>query len=427
MSAALDTAVEPHASRGDPARVGPVEDMDDPIQGSPEVGVRRSGGRGAGFEAAGALLAVLLSLGVVGAGAAVVDHRSAPAIHDPAISRRAVPLPAPVAVPVAPVRLFEPALIVTPFANAPDPFVLVVGHEYLLFSSETSLRSPAIALRVSGDPDFWTGPVTDPLPVLPRWAAGGATWAPDVRFVDHRYVMWFTALLGGSNPPMECIGDATSTDPIGPYHPLPRPLECQLGQRGSIDSRTFVDRSGHLWMDWKNDENADVNGTSHTTIYAERLSSDGLALVGHPVAILRANQPWEGRIVEAPDMVRADGHDWLFYSGNWFNQPTYALGVAECAGPAGPCTKPLDGPWLASNFEGAGPGECSIFAGPGRWWMVYSPLSVRYRTFTPRPVALLHLGFSADGPYVIAPVEPGAPRSTTVDAVPFAGHRLPPP
>ena len=36
-------------------------------------------------------------------------------------------------------------------------------------------------------------------------------------------------------------------------------------------------------------------------------------------------------------MVEVDGAYWDFYSGNWFNQPAYAIGAARCAGPAGPC------------------------------------------------------------------------------------------
>jgi hypothetical protein len=98
----------------------------------------------------------------------------------------------------------------------------------------------------------------------------------------------------------------------------------------------------------------------------------------------------------------ANGNYWVFYSGNWFNEPYYAIGVAECRGPAGPCSKPSR-PFLASNAQGQGPGESSLFTGRNGLWIVYSPWAIHYRTDTPRPVALAHIAFNASGPYLTAP------------------------
>ena len=95
---------------------------------------------------------------------------------------------------------------------------------------------------------------------------------------------------------------------------------------------------------------------------------------------------------------------WLFYSGNWFNQSDYGLGVASCETPAGPCTKPFDGPWLSSNGQGEGPGESSLFTSlNGRLWIAYHPHAVDYRTFTPRPVALAPVAFDDVGPFLARP------------------------
>jgi beta-xylosidase len=225
-----------------------------------------------------------------------------------------------------------------------------------------------------------------------------------VRRVGSHYVLWFSAPLQSSGPTLtKCIGEAVSSSPYGPYRPAPRPLVCQLNHLGSIDPRSFVDPQGRLWLLWKSDDNADVNGTTHSTIWVQRLAADGQTLIGSPTALLTADQSWEGRIVEAPDMVYAAGHDWLFYSGNWFNEPAYAIGVAECASPAGPCVKPLSTPWLSSNEQGSGPGEESIFSEGGSWWMLYAPNAIAYQASNPRPVALLHLSFDRFGPYALAP------------------------
>jgi beta-xylosidase len=302
----------------------------------------------------------------------------------------------------------SPAKIITPFQDRPNPFVLVANGGYYLYSSAPSILVNNIPVQFSTDREHW-GPISDALPVLPAWANGGGTWAPDVRWVGGRYVMYFTALVKWQPAKTECIGTATASTPAGPFTPSQAPwpgapglLVCQTDHRGSIDPRTFIDSMGTMWLDWKSDDNADTEGTSHTSIYAQRLSSDGLGLVGPATVILTADQPWEGRIVEAPQMVLWSHRYWLFYSGNWFNQPYYAIGMAECAGPSGPCSKPSPRPFLASNAQGQGPGESSLFSDDNGLWIVYGPLAVRYRTDTPRPVALAHIAFDASGPYLAA-------------------------
>jgi beta-xylosidase len=122
------------------------------------------------------------------------------------------------------------------------------------------------------------------------------------------------------------------------------------------------------------------------------------------VRILEVDQAWEGRIVEAPDMEVIAGQHWLIYSGNWFNQPYYGLGLAHCDGPAGPCTKPLDGPWLETNAQGQGPGEASIFTDlEGKVWLAYAPWAQNYNIRNPRPVALARIGVGPLGPFFANP------------------------
>lgn len=317
--------------------------------------------------------------------------------------------------PVRHVTVADPAAIVTPGQNVPNPFVVYVKGRYYMFASQPTFFSQNIQLRKTSNPLSWGPVVGDAMPTLPAWANPGFTWSPDVREVAGRWVMWFTAQVKGYLPTTQCIGAAVSVQPWGPYAPEPTPIICQLDHHGSIDPRSFVDADGSLWMDWKSDDNADVAGNEHSIVYASRMAPDGLALTGPSVPILTADQPWEGRIVEAPQMVLAENHYWLFYSGNWFNQPYYGLGVAECAGPAGPCTKPLNGPWLSSDAQGAGPGECSLYEDLAGWHMVYSPLAVRFRTPTSRPVAMTDVVFGPEGPTVRQPVPPpgtAQPKST---------------
>ena len=125
-------------------------------------------------------------------------------------------------------------------------------------------------------------------------------------------------------------------------------------------------------MLWKSDQN--IGGsTTPTKLWSQRLTADGLGLTGSPADLMGPDEPWQGTIVEAPDMVEVGGTYWLFYSGNWFNQDAYAIGVARCRGPAGPCADTTPQPLLSSNVQGAGPGEESVFSDGSGVWMLYSP------------------------------------------------------
>ena len=251
--------------------------------------------------------------------------------------------------------------------------------------------------------------------MLPPWVGAGFTWAPDVHRFATGYVLYFTALVRGSHPAMECIGDAVGTSPTGPFRPSPQPFICQPTLGGDIDPRVIVGLDGSPYMLWKSDQN--IGGaTTPTQMWSAPLSADGRTLTGRPALLLTPDEPWEGTIVEAPDMVAVDGTFWLVYSGNWFNGPNYAIGAARCAGPQGPCADLGQNPLLGSNAQGSGPGEPSLFADSDGVWMLYSPWrSLAPRPdIPPRPVEITRIGFTAAGPYLAAggpppPLDPLGP------------------
>ncbi len=299
----------------------------------------------------------------------------------------------------------DPAHVVLSGPDAPDPFVLVDGsHEYLYTSNGTltGMNVPTYTLLAG---HRW-GDLRDALPRLPAWALGGFTWAPDVHRVLGGWALYFTAAVRGASPAMQCIGDAFGPTPLGPFKPEQKLFICQVGHRGSIDPRTFVDAQGTLWMYWKSDDNANPQipwetGNGFTGVYVQRLSASGKVLLGTPRLILQPSLPWEGTIVEAPDMLFEQGRYWMFYSGNWFNSPDYAIGVALCAGPVGPCSPVSTHPLLSSNEQGAGPGEQSVFEDSSGIWMLYNPWASNDPRPTPnRPVVEVRLGFTAAGPYI---------------------------
>jgi len=298
-----------------------------------------------------------------------------------------------------------PGVTISAGADQPDPFIATAGGRYFLFTSQD--RVPAnVPVRAGTMLGQW-GPTTDALPDLPPWAESGNTWAPDIRKFGSHYILYFTAQLRYATKQIMCIGDAISTRIDGPYISNPAPFVCQLADGGSIDPRSFVDADGTPYLLWKSDENADVSGTEHTHIFSQRLSADGEHLLGQPAEIFSPDQFWQGRIVEAPDLVLVKGAYDLFYSGGWFNQPGYAIGVASCAGPGGPCADLSGAPLLGSNTEGAGPGEESVFADADGVWLLYNPFdSTLPLPGPPRPVDIARLGFGPDGPYLAAPFAP---------------------
>ena len=93
-----------------------------------------------------------------------------------------------------------------------------------------------------------------------------------------------------------------------------------------------------------------------------------------------------------------------YYSGGWFNQPGYSVGVARCVGPTGRCADGSPSPLLASNAQGQGPGEESVFSNADTPSRSTLPLPG-----PPRPVAMAHLGFGPSGPCLAAPLEVTGP------------------
>ena len=141
---------------------------------------------------------------------------------------------------------------------------------------------------------------------------------------------------------------------------------------GSIDPSPFVGSDGavHTAVEERR-EWLPRKAPSH--LWSQRLSEDGLAVVGTPSALLVADQAWEARLIEGPSMWLHDGTYYLFYSANWYESARYAIGYATCAGPAGPCTKKTtDHPLVYSGADALGPGGEEFFTdSSGATWMAY--------------------------------------------------------
>ena len=178
-----------------------------------------------------------------------------------------------------------------------------MGDTYYAFG--TNGAGKQVQTLTSEDLVHWQ-PGPDALPKLGSWAFIGETWAPEVlKRDDGSYVLYYTA--------NKCVGRAVASKPLGPFvDRAAESLVCQPTLGGSIDASPFRDDDGRLYLLWKNDGNAIG---APTYIYAQRLSSDGLHLVGKRTTIEKNDVPWEASVVEGPMLRKHDGRDYLFYSG----------------------------------------------------------------------------------------------------------------
>ncbi|HXX91214.1 MAG TPA: glycoside hydrolase family 43 protein [Acidimicrobiales bacterium] len=270
---------------------------------------------------------------------------------------------------------------VYPF-DFPDPDLIDVAGTY--YGYATNSAGGNIQIIESTDLSTWTT-VGDALPSLPAWATTGTTWAPGVLETAGRFLLFYAT--------GQCISVATASTPTGPFvDSSTGPLVCQAG--GSIDPAPYTDGAGQLYLTWK--QNA--AGGHPATIWAQPMTPSGMAMAPGtaPTAMLVPAQSWERSVVEGPFMWLSGGTYYLFYSGSDWNSGSYAIGVATCQGPLGPCARPLDGPLYASQSGFVGPGGESVFLdAQGRPWIAFhawQPDAIGYpnpRLLYLRPLAVV--------------------------------------
>ena len=238
----------------------------------------------------------------------------------------------------------DPSFVPVFREDFPDAFVLLQGSRFIAYATN---NGPNVPMAMSSDLVHWTfvgdanGKPRDALPTLGSWAKKGFTWAPEVIQLGGRYLLYYTASDRRKNA--QCIGVAVAADPLGPFvDSNPDPILCQTDLGGSIDASPFRDADGKLYLYFKNDGN---RVHARTSLWGQALSPDGLTVSGQPVELLKDDQKWEDRVVEAPTMVRSPLGYELFFSGGFFGWnpeegglSPYAMGYASCTGPLGPCT-----------------------------------------------------------------------------------------
>lgn len=299
--------------------------------------------------------------------------------------------------------------------NFPDPSLLSDRGVYYAYA--TNADGGNMPCARSRDLVHWTD-LPSAMPDLPSWAKPGRTWAPNIRaFVPgKRYVAYFCAWSKAGNT--QAIGVAVSGSPSGPFTPVgDAPLIDQPDLGGCIDPSCFVDDDGSRYLVWKNDGNS---RGQDTWLWVQKLSGDGLHLLGEPVRLIKQDQGWEGALIEGPTLWKHGGQYYLFYSANNYASCSYAIGYAVSPAVAGPYTKPRNAPWLAATSQVCGPGgEDILTAGDGRTWMAYHAWekgSNSYRSMSVDPLV-----WNGEVPYLLGPSRWAQPAPALT---PQAGRRL---
>ncbi|UFU07244.1 family 43 glycosylhydrolase [Ruania halotolerans] len=199
-----------------------------------------------------------------------------------------------------------------PFSDTyADPAVIrgKDGYWYLYATSDPLTEAPSDfgLMHIARTQDFseweYLGEVFDE-ESRPTWATESSLfWAPDIRYVDGQYVMYYTATDTVADPGQwnYAIGAATAPTPHGPWTATdeavvdPRP-DGNGGYFNTIDPALLTDDDGRRYLYF---------GGYHGGIWVAEVDETGLRAVGDPVQVTVADR-YEGAFV-----VKRDGYYYL--------------------------------------------------------------------------------------------------------------------
>jgi arabinan endo-1,5-alpha-L-arabinosidase len=224
--------------------------------------------------------------------------------------------------------------------------------------------------------------VGDAFDQLPSWAApDAALWAPDVRYVAGRWVMYYvvtqTTVTAGPND--NAIGVATAPTPTGPWTDSGAPVVGpRPGQSGNPDD--FLWTFDPAYLQAADGRQYLYYGSYYGGVFVTQLSADGTGTVGTPTMVGIDNR-FEGSYV-----VPRNGWYYLFASSsNCCAGPVtgYSVFVGRSRSPRGPFLDKQGIPLTASRTGGTivitpngnrwvGTGHNALVSDPsGQDWFVY--------------------------------------------------------
>ncbi|MFT4084910.1 MAG: family 43 glycosylhydrolase [Nocardioides sp.] len=154
------------------------------------------------------------------------------------------------------------------------------------------------------------------------WPSSARAWAPDIRYVDGEYYLYYALSTGG-------VALLTSDSPTGEWtdHGLVVPASDSGCPTGNIDQAMFTDTDGTHYLYWG----------SYDTICVARLNATATALDGTVTQVAR------GRRMEGGYAVHRGRYYYLFYSDGGCCDGAfsgYTVKVGRSTSPTGPFLTP---------------------------------------------------------------------------------------
>lgn len=257
-------------------------------------------------------------------------------------------------------------------ANCPDPSVIKASDGFFyVYSTQNNLpgNTRYIPIHKSKDLINWSyvGTVFDENN-RPTWIANARLWAPDINYINGRYVLYYTLGLWDATYD-SAIGVATADKPEGPFtdHGIILDYASQ-GVNNSID-QFYIENENKKYLVW---------GSFHG-IYAVQLTDDGLAVKEDtPKVQLAGNQ------IEGSYIAQHGGYFYLIGSAGTCcegSKSTYHLIFGRSENLLGPYVtqdgkRMLDGAGdllLQGNNKWAGTGHNAEFVqdDEGNDWIIY--------------------------------------------------------
>jgi xylan 1,4-beta-xylosidase len=272
----------------------------------------------------------------------------------------------------------------------PDPSVIRVGEDYWA-TATASEWGPLYPMLHSRDLINWElkGHI---FTKKPEWSSQNY-WAPELDYYKGKFYVYYVGRKNEKNGRLH-VAVATAENALGPWTDH-GPL---IGQDdGSIDGIIETDEKGERYMLWKNDGNS---RGEPTFIYAQKLSEDGLKLIGEMKQLIRNDQPWEGSLIEGPDVIKHGEYFYIFYAGNGCcgKKCSYGTGVARSKSLLGPYEKNPNNPIITHNDKWRCPGHGTLVSTPdGRDYYLLHAYSSNGTVYVGRQGVLEPITWKEDG------------------------------
>jgi hypothetical protein len=176
--------------------------------------------------------------------------------------------------------------------------------------------------------------------------------------------------LGDGGQGVEALrrqGLARSERPEGPFVLDSEPLVPDVW---SIDGHPFQDEDGTLWLFYNVRTDATLVGglPGSGTVVDQLVEPDRLA--GEPTEVAFPSERWEGSLTgdaywnEGSWVLKRRGRYHQLYSGGYYRDGSYGIGITSADAPRGPWRKDPENPIFRSGTRITGPGHHSVILAP---------------------------------------------------------------